>query len=221
MLVWFPGFKSDMASTKAAALAEFAAREGFGCLRFDYSGHGQSEGAFENGTISRWLEDAEAVVATLSGDAPLVYVASSMGGWIALLLSRLRPPKALVLIAPAWDMTRMMWERASADARDTLMRDGRYLRPSAYDPQPYAITRALIEDGRRHLFQGARVPVEAPIRIMHGLLDPDVPWQHSVELLDRIDSADIRLTLIKDGEHRLSRPQDLALLFALIAEVAS
>lgn len=221
VLVWFPGFKSDMVSLKATALAEFAAGQGFGCLRFDYSGHGQSEGAFEDGTVSRWLADAEAALAQVPDESPLVYVGSSMGGWIALLLSRTRRPKGLVLIAPAWDMTRVMWERATPEARETLLRDGVYWRPSQYDPEPYAITRALIEDGKNHLFAGAPVPVDAPVRIMHGMLDPDVPWQHSIDLLNLLAGQDARLTLIKDGEHRLSRPQDIALLFSLVSEMAA
>lgn len=220
VLVWFPGFKSDMVSIKATALASWAAHEGSGCLRFDYSGHGQSGGVFEEGTISRWLDEAETVVGRYCADAPLVFVGSSMGAWIALLLGlRLGPPRAFVLIAPAWDMTRLMWERGTDEARQTLLRDGVYLRPSAYG-EPYPITRALIEDGRQHCFGDRPIPLDVPVRILHGKRDADIPWRHSLDLMERLTGDDVRLMLVKDGEHRLSRPQDTALLFQLIREFA-
>ena len=126
--------------------------------------------------------------------------------------------KGIVLIAPAWDMTRLFWERAPEEARIEIMRDGVFYRPSAYGDGPYAITKALIEDGKRHFLGSGPVPLSMPIRILHGCQDPDIPWQHSVRLLAVIGSADLRLTLIKDGEHRLSRPQDLALLFTALSE---
>lgn len=223
LLVWFPGFKSDMRSTKATALADFAAREGYGCLRFDYSGHGESEGAFEDGTVSQWLDEARDAVglALDQNPAPTVFVGSSMGAWIALLLARVLKPAGMVLIAPAWDMTRLMLERATPEARETLAREGRYLRPSAYDTEPYVITRALILDGENHLLGGSPIPLDVPIRILHGLRDTDVPWERSLELLNLLAGEDVRLTLVKDGEHRLSRPQDLDLLFSLVSEVAA
>jgi alpha-beta hydrolase superfamily lysophospholipase len=220
-LVWFPGFKSGMASIKASALAEFAERRGFGCLRFDYSGHGQSGGRFEEGTISRWLAEAEMAVGLAGPGSPLGFVGSSMGGWIALLLAEKlaragNAPLGLALIAPAWDMTAMMWERAPRDARDILLRDGVYYRPSAYGDEPYPITRTLMEDGRRHCFGERKIEIGAPVRILHGRLDEDVPWRRSLELMDKLSGGDVALTLVKDGEHRLSRPQDLDLLFSLI-----
>ncbi len=151
-----------------------------------------------------------------------------MGGWIAMLLALrclyggggagFRPPKGIVLIAPAWDMTRFMWEGASEDARTAIVRDGVYYRPSAYSDAPFAITKALLDDGERHLFGRGPVPFDFPIRILHGCRDPDVPWEHSLDLAGIVRSEDVRLTLVKDGEHRLSRPQDLALLFSLLAE---
>ena len=198
---------------------------GAGFLRFDYSGHGRSDGRFEDGTISAWLDEAAAVysAALRPGDAA-VFVGSSMGAWIALLLARrlvregAALPKGMVLIAPAWDMTRLMWRRLPPDARAAVERDGVFYRPSPYGDGPYPITKRLIEDGDKHLLGEGSVPLDLPIRILHGCQDPDVPWQHSLELLDIIAGADIRLTLIKDGDHRLSRPQDLALLRAALTE---
>lgn len=220
--VWFPGFKSEMESVKASALDEWACANGAGCLRFDYSGHGKSGGRLEDGTIGGWLAQAATVYEHALAGTPAVFVGSSMGGWIALLLARRLPQtvplQGIVLIAPAWDMTRLFWERATDEARGAIMREGVYYRPSAYGDGLYAITKSLIEDGRRHLFGDGRIPLSWPIRILHGCQDPDIPWQHSLRLLEAVNSADMRLTLIKDGEHRLSRPQDLALLFMALAE---
>lgn len=220
--VWFPGFRSEMQSLKANAVDEWAGLNGAGCLRFDYSGHGQSGGRFEDGAISAWLAQATAVCAHALAGRPAVFVGSSMGGWIALLLARRLAEaatlKGIVLIAPAWDMTRVFWERAPEVARSAIMRDGVYYRPSAYGDGPYAITKALIEDGERHLLSDGPIPLSMPIRILHGCEDPDIPWRRSLRLLEVIGCADMRLTLIKDGEHRLSRPQDLALLFTTLAE---
>ena len=222
---WFCGYRSEMGSLKAEELARWTSEAGAGCLRFDYSGHGRSGGKFEDGTISDWLDEAAAVhrAAPPQGD-PAVFVGSSMGAWIALLLARrlkdegASPPKGIVLIAPAWDMTRLIWDRLPDEARTAIERDGVFNRPSAYGDGPYPITKRIIEDGKKHLLGGKGVVLDAPIRILHGQRDPDVPWQHSLHLVEAIRGADIRLTLIKDGEHRLSRPQDLALLRATLAE---
>lgn len=223
VFVWFCGFKSEMTSVKADAVADWAARQGAGCLRFDYSGHGQSGGRFEEGTVGRWLNQASAICEATLGDFPFVFVGSSMGGWIALLLalrlaaSGAKTPNGIVLIAPAWNMTEHIWENAPEEARAALLRDGIYLRPSAYSEEPYAITKALIEDGAKHLIsEGASV--NTPVRILHGCQDKDIPWRHSLGLIDVLADRDIRLTLVKDAEHRLSRPRDLALLFATLAE---
>lgn len=228
-LFWLSGYRSDMAGTKATALAEHAERSGVDCVRFDYSGHGLSDGPFEAGTIGRWLEEAEAVFRTISR-GPQIMVGSSMGGHIALmLLKRLlakdpgeaRRIAALVLIAPAWDMTEeLMWKRFPPDARRALERDGIYYEPSDYG-EPYPITRLLIEDGRKHLL--AREPFRPgrPIFILQGLKDSDVPASHVRELQVFLLGGDVRMTEVPDGEHRLSRPQDLALLFGLIDEAAA
>jgi alpha-beta hydrolase superfamily lysophospholipase len=225
IFVWFCGYKSEMGSLKADELSRWTQKAGAGCLRFDYSGHGRSGGAFEDGTISAWLAEAAGVfAAALAPDVPAVFVGSSMGGWIALLLARRlaeegrRPPKGIVLIAPAWDMTRLMRGRLTTQAREALERDGVFYRPSQYSAEPTAITKALLDDGERHLLGGGPIPIEVPVRILHGCLDPDVPWRHSLDLMDALASADVRVTLIKDGEHRLSRPQDLALLRAALSE---
>ncbi len=223
--VWFCGYMSEMESVKATALSSWASETGAGCLRFDYSGHGRSGGKFEDGTVSAWLDEAAAVCdAALRREDEAVFVGSSMGGWIALLLARALAekgralPKAITLIAPAWDMTHLMRGRFSAEARAALERDGVYFRPSAYGNGPYPITTTLLEDGEKHLFGKGPVQLDAPIRILHGCQDPDVPWRHSLDLLEAIEAPDMRLTLIKDGEHRLSRGQDLALLFATLSE---
>lgn len=228
-LVWLSGLRSEMTSTKASALAAWAAENAFPLLRFDCSGHGQSEGAFEDGTIGRWLEETLAVMERIAA-RPKLLIGSSMGGWLALLALRrlnMRSGSAAgrvrgaVLIAPAWDMTEeLMWKRMPQEARAALERDGVFMRPSRYGDGPYPITKRLIEEGRRHLIRQAPFDPGCPIHILHGQQDPDVPWRHSLELVDLLDRDDIRLTLIKDGEHRLSRPQDLALLLRSVRELA-
>jgi pimeloyl-ACP methyl ester carboxylesterase len=224
-LIWLPGFKSDMISTKASALAEWSAARGLAATRFDYSGHGQSGGRFEDGTIGRWLEESASVLTRLTKGSQIV-VGSSMGGYIALLLLRQLMQsspadaariKGLVLIAPAWDMTEeLMWKRFSDDARAEIARTGVWHRPSAYG-EPYPITRGLIEDGRNHLIGQAPWNPGRPVAVIHGRLDPDVPWRHTVALEQRLQGGWLRTTWVEDGEHRLSRPQDLALMFAVIA----
>jgi pimeloyl-ACP methyl ester carboxylesterase len=217
-LVWLCGFGSDMAGTKAEALHRWADGAGRAFLRFDYSGCGRSAGAFEEGTVGRWRDDALAMIDSAS-EGPLVLIGSSMGGWIALLAALARPDrvKALVLIAPAPDFTeRLMWPELDEAARAAILQQGRWLRPSDYgEPQP--ITRALIEDGRTHLLLGGPIAFDGPVRILHGQADPDVPWGLSLELAERLTSEDVRVTFVKSGDHRLSTPQDLALLTATVA----
>lgn len=213
--VWCSGFRSDMAGTKAEALHAWAEGAGVGFLRFDYAGHGESGGAFADQTLSDWLADAEAMLAQVAG--PLVLVGSSMGGWIALLaaLKALQRVQALLLIAPAPDFTEaLMWSRMSAADREKLMTQGRIEEASEYSPEPNVITRALIEDGRRHLLLDRAIPFAGPVRILHGQRDPDVPWERSLLLAERLQSQDVCVTFVKDGDHRLSRPQDIALLIS-------
>jgi pimeloyl-ACP methyl ester carboxylesterase len=225
-LVWLGGFKSDMRGTKAAALADFAAKNGRAIVRFDYSGHGESKGEFTDGTIGRWLEESVAVfMACCRG--PQVLIGSSMGGWIALLLARelRRAPvpdaglAGMVLIAPAVDFTEvLMWSKFSPEIRQEIESKGFWLRPSQYDIAPYPITRQLIEEGRRHLLLGNLIETGCPVRILQGVEDPDVPWGHAVELVARLAQDDVVLTLVKDGDHRLSRPEDIERLLAAVAE---
>ncbi len=228
-LVWLGGYRSDMQGTKAAALDAHAAARGLAMTRFDYSGHGSSGGSFEDGTITRWLEEAEAAFAITAG--PQIAVGSSMGGWIALLLAeRLRAAGAsrlagLVLIAPAVDMTEtLMWGRMSRKLRADLVRTRLHLEPSPYSGgEPLPITLGLVEDGRKHLFGDRLIETGCPIHILQGALDREVPADHTLALISRLASDDVVLTLVKDGDHRLSRPEDLSRLLAavdgLIAEV--
>jgi pimeloyl-ACP methyl ester carboxylesterase len=225
-LFWLSGFNSDMQGTKALALDAWAAEHGRACVRFDYSGHGLSGGAFVDGTIGRWLEESIAVFEQFCVGAQVV-IGSSMGGWMALLLAhelmkrpRARAPLAgLVLIAPAPDFTELlMWESFSSDIRHEIETKGVWLRPSQYG-EPYPITRALIEEGRNHLLLGSAIEVGCPVRILQGGQDPDVPWRHAFALADRLPVDDVVLTVIQDGDHRLSRPQDIARIIAAVAEI--
>jgi pimeloyl-ACP methyl ester carboxylesterase len=226
-VVWLGGFRSDMRSTKAETLDAWAAKTGRAFIRCDYSGHGESSGRFEEATISWWLEDALAVLERTISERP-VLVGSSMGGWIALLatreLKRRRPDRApvgLVLIAPAVDFTeRLMWERFPDDIRRTIMETGVYLQPSAYSPDPYPITRGLIEDGRRHLMFGQPILTGCPVHILQGMQDPDVPWRHALDLVEHLPGDSVSLTLINDGDHRLSRDEDLERLIAAVEAIA-
>jgi pimeloyl-ACP methyl ester carboxylesterase len=227
-LFWLGGFKSDMKGTKAEALARFAADKTRGFVRFDYSGHGESPGDFADGTIGRWLEESLAVFARFCR-GPQVVIGSSMGGWLALLLAReLRrapantPPASLagmVLIAPAVDFTEeLMWKKFTPAARRELEESGAWQRPSQYGNEPYPITRRLIEEGRQHLLLGGLIETACPVRILQGVEDPDVPWGHAVELVSRLGQDDVVLSLVKDGDHRLSRPEDLERLMAAVEE---
>lgn len=225
-LFWLGGFRSDMVGTKAAFLDEWAAANGRACTRFDYSGHGESSGAFEDGTIGRWLEDALAVFDAFAR-GPQVVVGSSMGGWLALLLANALKQRGggaasiagMVLIAPAVDFTEeLMWKRFPKAVKQQIEREGLWQRPSLYSEEPYPITRALIEEGRSHLLLGGMIETGCPVRILQGVQDPDVPWQHAQELVARIARDDVVLTLVKDGDHRLSRPEDIARLIEAVRE---
>jgi pimeloyl-ACP methyl ester carboxylesterase len=219
-IVFLPGFRSDMTGDKATALAAFAARSGHAMLRFDYSGHGASDGDFLDGTIGAWAQDALTAIDQLT-TGKLILIGSSMGGWIALLTARARPDRlaALIGIAAAPDFTRdLMWEAMMPAERQTLQRDGVLYVPSQYG-EPTPITRKLIDDGDNHRVMTGKLPITCPIRLLHGQADPDVPWQLALRIAETVTSDDVQLTLIKDGDHRLSRPQDLALLTATVARL--
>jgi pimeloyl-ACP methyl ester carboxylesterase len=219
-VVFLGGFRSDMEGTKALHLDDRTAREGRAFLRFDYSGHGQSGGAFEDGTIGQWFEDARAALAL--ADGPQILVGSSMGGWIALLLARAAPERiaGLVTVAAAPDFTEdLMWSGFDAETRATLLRDGRLERPSAYADAPDVITRALIEDGRNWLVLREPLLLPAPARFLQGTADADVPPGVSLALLDHATGPDLRLTLVKGADHRFSTPECLALVEHSVAEL--
>jgi pimeloyl-ACP methyl ester carboxylesterase len=212
-VVFLPGFRSDMTGDKAMVLAAFCAERGQAMLRFDYSGHGASGGRFEDGTISRWSDDALTMIDRLT-EGPLILVGSSMGGWIALLaaLARCDRVAGLVGIAAAPDFTEaLMWPAMTIGQRAALERDGVVHRPSQYG-EPTPVTRALIEDGRRRLVLKAPIELDCPVRLLHGQNDPDVPWEMALRIAERVSSNDVQVILVKDGDHRLSRPQDLSLL---------
>jgi pimeloyl-ACP methyl ester carboxylesterase len=227
-LMWLGGFKSDMRGTKAIALDRWASVQKRSCVRFDYSGHGESGGTFADGTISRWLEESVAVFEGCCAGSQIL-VGSSMGGWLSLLLARelkRRSPSArsaslaaLVLIAPAVDFTEeLMWKRFPPEVKHEIEHRGAWARPSRYSEEPYLITKRLIEDGRKHLLLGGLIETGCPVRILQGVADPDVPWQHAVELVSRLAQDDVVLSLVKDGDHRLSRPEDIDRLIGAIAE---
>jgi len=208
---------SDMTGEKASALNAFCRRQGRAFLRFDYRGHGASGGRFEEAVISDWLADTLAVLDRLTA-GPQVLVGSSMGGWLMLLTALARPERvhALIGIAPAADFVRRMEAALTADQRRDLDGQGFFLRPSEYGDGPYTITKALIEDGKRHCLLDGRVPVSRPVRLLHGMCDDAVPWRESLRLADCLDSEDVRTVFVKDGDHRLSRPSDLALLTTVL-----
>lgn len=209
--LWLGGFKSDMTGSKAERLRELSGQDDRIFIRFDYSGHGASEGRFEDGTLSLWLAEARFVLG-LASDRPMVLIGSSMGGFLALLLAREAWGRiaGLVLVAPAADMTFNMEAEIEGmpEARAALARDGVWLRPSRYG-DPYPITRRLIEDGRQYRVLPGGLDLCCPLRILHGDKDPDVPWQHGLRTFDSLRSSDAQFTLIKDGDHRLSREQDI------------
>jgi pimeloyl-ACP methyl ester carboxylesterase len=212
-VVFLPGFMSDMAGEKALAVQAHCMDHGWPCLRLDYSGHGASGGAFIDGTIGRWTEDARILIDRVT-EGPLVLIGSSMGGWIALNLALARPDlvAGLIGIAAAPDFTEtLMWDAMAPPEREALARDGLLRIPSQYGGEQI-ITQALIEDGRTRLLLRAPIPITCPVRLLHGMQDPDVPWETALRLAERLESPDVRVTLVKDAGHRLSRPQDIALL---------
>ena len=231
-VVWLGGFRSDMRATKAEALAQWAGENKRAFIRFDYAGHGESAVTGETGndfarwTLSHWLEDALAVIGARCAQPPIL-VGSSMGGWIALLAARRLlgsglSPAGLVLIAPAVDFSEeLMWTQMPEAIRQTILRDGVWMRPSEYSPEPTPITRALIEDGRRHLLFGGEIRTGCPVHILQGMKDPDVPWHHALKLVEHLSGDPVALTLVKDGDHRLSGADDIRRLQAAVAGIAT
>lgn len=214
-VLFLGGFMSDMTGTKAMALEHYCKEQGQAFLRFDYSGHGQSEGAFTDGSITRWCEDALAVFDQLT-EGPQILIGSSMGGWIMTKLALARPERihALIGIAPAPDFTeRLMWPQMTEAQRQTLMREGILHIPTEYSDKPYAVTRALIESGRKEsVLSLPLIPLHCPVRLLQGMRDPDVPWTYAYEFAEKLESKNVQVQLIRDGDHRLSREEDLSLL---------
>lgn len=222
-IVFLGGFMSDMTGSKALAFEDWARARGRAFLRFDYLGHGASSGRFEEGTIGRWAEDAVAALDHLT-EGPQILVGSSMGGWIMLLAALARPDRVagLMGIAAAPDFTEdLMWRAYPQAVRDALEREGRYEEPSAYSEEPYVITKALIDDGRRNLLLRAPIALSCPVRLVHGLADPDVPWQTAMTLTERLRSDDVEAILIKGGGHRLSEPDELTRLCAVLEDLST
>jgi pimeloyl-ACP methyl ester carboxylesterase len=222
-IVFFGGFASDMSGTKALAIETFARSRGQAFLRFDYQGHGQSSGEFIDGTISKWLSDSIAIIIAQT-EGPQIFVGSSMGGWISLLTAIQCPDRiaALVGIASAPDFTEdLMWNRFDESIRNKLQKDGIYLEPTEYGDHPYEVTLQLIEDGRKHLLLRDKLTISTPIRLLHGMADADVPYQLSIRLAEHIDTRDVEVTLIKGGDHRLSRKKDLTTLMMTIEKLTN
>lgn len=222
-VVFLGGFRSDMTGTKATALHAHCSRVGRSFVRFDYRGHGSSSGDFLEGTIGQWADDAVHVLDRVT-EGPQVLVGSSMGGWIMLLAALARPDRVagLIGIAAAPDFTEeLMWGRYGREARKALFRDGVYFESSAYDDQPYPITLKLIEEGRRHLLLKRPIAIHCPVRLFHGMKDEDVPWITASRIAERLLAEDVKVILIKDGDHRLSRERDLARLFVTVDDLCA
>lgn len=221
-VVFMGGFMSDMMGRKAEALAKFCARRGQGFLRFDHFAHGQSSGTMEDATVGGWVEDATGVIDRLT-EGPLVLVGSSMGGWVMMLTALARPDRlhGLIGLAAAPDFTEeLVWNAYTPEEQATLLRDGKIVEPSPYSDRPYVFTRALIEDGRRHLLLNGPIAIAAPVRLIQGMTDRDVPYKTSLRLAERLASKDVIVTLIKDADHRLSRDEDLARIAAAVAALS-
>ena len=226
-IIWLIGLKSDMLSTKATALSDWAPQNGYGLTRFDYSGHGESGGDYMQATVGDWLEETRAIFEEIT-EGPQIVIGSSTGGHLALLLLRqlmreapdqAKRIKALVLIAPAWDLTEeLIWKEMSPEIQAEVMEKGVTYRPSEYG-EPLPITKVFIEEGRNHVFKGEMFDPERPIHVLQGLQDDAVPPEHTRRMREVVKADWIDLTEVPDGDHRLSRDQDLELLFETIKKV--
>jgi pimeloyl-ACP methyl ester carboxylesterase len=220
-VIFCSGFMSDMNGSKALALEQFCREQKRAYVRFDYRGRGQSLTANVVGTIGEWRDDALAILDTLT-EGEQILVGSSMGGWIMLLLALARPERiaGLIGIAAGTDFTEeLIWNKFSSAQRATLLRDGIIREAHAHGAEPYVITCELIEDGRRHLLLPQKIICDKPVRLLHGLMDTEVPWQNSIRLAEQLSAQDVRIHFIKDGDHRLSRPADLLLLQQTLLEL--
>ena len=213
-IVFLPGYMSDMDGTKALALDTWAESQGRAMLRFDYGGCGASSGAFEEQSLAAWRDDALAMIDAFT-EGPVVLVGSSMGGWLMLLAALAWPERVagLVGIAAAPDFTNWGFTQ---DQKMTILRDGKLEEPSAYSDQPYVTTRTFWESGESLRLLHTEIGIDCPVRLLHGQADTDVPWAWSLDLINNLRSADVQATFIKDGDHRLSRPQDISLLIATV-----
>ncbi len=220
-VIFCGGLMSDMTGTKATALEAHCRARGQAYTRFDYQGHGQSSGLFQDCTIGDWKADALSILDQVTEDRQIV-VGSSMGGWVMLLLARERPERlhGLVGVAPAPDFVVTMWDGFSDAVKETLRRDGYYARPSEYSDEPYIISLKLIEEGRDHLLLDKPIAVPCPVRLLHGMQDPDVPWRHSLTIAETLASEDVVIQFVKSGDHRLSEPADIARLLHCIDELS-
>jgi len=217
-LVFLPGYKSDMSGSKATALFDWAQGQGRACLLLDYSGCGESSGYFADGSLSRWAEEVRDLVGAVCPDR-VVLVGSSMGGWIMLLAAMAMPERiaALIGIAPAPDFTE--WGTNPAD-KARLAAGETVFEENPYGPEPTPTHPGFWADGQANLLLGGEIPLSCPVRLLHGQADADVPWHVSIDLADALCSADVQVTLIKDGDHRLSREDDIALLLRTVAALS-
>ena len=213
-IVFLPGYMSDMDGTKALALAAWAEAEGRAMLRFDYGGCGASSGEFEAQSLADWRNDTLAVIDALT-EGPVVLVGSSMGGWLMLLVALAWPERiaGLVGIAAAPDFTAWGF---TTEQKMTILREGRLERPSDHADTPYVTTRAFWESGETLRLLHTEIAIDCPVRLLHGQADPEVPWAYALEIQKKLRSADVQTLLVKDGDHRLSRPADIALLIATV-----
>lgn len=207
------GFMSDMDGTKAVALEEAMTGLGRGYTRFDYLGHGQSTGHFIDGTISRWTDDAVAILDECTA-GPQIIVGSSMGGWIGLRLALLRPDRiaGFVGIAAAPDFTTRLWDDMPEEGKADIVSNGHWEQSSEYSDEPYIITKKLIDDGPRNFVMNGQIDISCPVHLLQGMKDDSVPWKTALQIQEALESDDVTVSLVKNGDHRLSEPDDITRL---------